>query len=150
MMTDGRQRFLDRLYVLLLGAAIAALAWFWRFDSTPPDLMDDLAAAAGLRPPTSPLGLLWQHIAAPLCRNYGLATAETVLRTAGHVSLGVFALLSSILLEMMLPATLLRGMHVASWWRRAVRFVLFQGIILFCCADFAPAPPCGLRRDSLS
>ena len=135
MMTDGRQRFLDRLYVLLLGAAIAALAWFWRFDSTPPDLMDDLAAAAGLRPPTGPLGLLWQHIAAPLCRNYGLATAEAVLRTAGHVSLGVFALLSSILLEMMLPATLLRGMHVASWWRRAVRFVLFQGIILFCCAD---------------
>ena len=135
MMTDGRQRFLDRLYVLLLGAAIAALAWFWRFDSTPPDLMDDLAAAAGLRPPTGPLGLLWQHIAAPLCQNYGLATAEAVLRTAGHVSLGVFALLSSILLEMMLPATLLRGMHVASWWRRAVRFVLFQGIILFCCAD---------------
>ena len=135
MMTDGRQRFLDRLYVLLLGAAIAALAWFWRFDSTPPDLMDDLAAAAGLRPPTGPLGLLWQHIAAPLCRNYGLATAEVVLRTAGHVSLGVFALLSSILLEMMLPATLLRGMHVASWWRRAVRFVLFQGIILLCCAD---------------
>ena len=135
MMTDGRQRFLDRLYVLLLGAAIAALAWFWRFDSTPPDLMDDLAAAAGLRPPTSPLGLLWQHIAAPLCRNYGLATAEAVLRTAGHVSFGVFALLSSFLLEMMLPTTLLRGMHVASWWRRAVRFVLFQGIILLCCAD---------------
>lgn len=134
-MTDGRQRLLDRLYVLFLGAAIAALAWIWRFDSTPPDLMDDLAAAAGLRPPISPLGLLWQHIAAPLCRNYGLVTTGTVLRTAGHISLGVFALLSSFLLEMMLPTTLLRGMHVASWWRRAVRFVLFQGIILLCCAD---------------
>ena len=47
-MTDGILRFRDRLYVFLLGAAIAVLAWIWRFESVPPDLMDALAAAAGL------------------------------------------------------------------------------------------------------
>ena len=135
MMTDGRQRLLDRLYVLFLGAAIAALAWFWQFDSPPPDLVDDLAAAAGLRPPTGPLALLWQQITAPLCRNYGLATASAILRMAGHIALGLLAVLSAVLFEMMLPASLRRGEHLASWWRRSVRFVLFQGIVLFCCAD---------------
>ena len=134
-MTDGRQRLFDRLYVLFLGAAIAALAWVWQFDSTPPDLVDDLAAAAGLRPPKGPLALLWQQIAAPLCRNYGLVTASAILRATGHVALGLLAVLAAVLFEMILPASLRRGEHVASWWRRSVRFVLFQGIVLFCCAD---------------
>ena len=134
-MTDGRQRLFDRRYVLFLGAAIAALAWVWQFDSTPPDLVNDLAAAAGLRPPTGPLALLWQQIAAPLCRNYGLVTASAILRATGHVALGLLAVLAAVLFEMILPASLRRGEHVASWWRRSVRFVLFQGIVLFCCAD---------------
>lgn len=134
-MTGGRQISLDRLYVILLCAAISALAWAWQFDSPPPELMDSLAAAAGLRPPVAPLSLFWQHIAAPLCRVFGLPAACTVLRIAGHVSLGVFAFLSAGLLWMMLPASLLRGGHVASWWRVAVRFVLFQGTALLCLSD---------------
>ena len=121
--------------MLLLGAGIAALAWIWRFDAPPPDLMDDLAAAAGLRPPTSPLSLLWQHVAAPLCRNFGLTAAETILRAAGPVALGLLAVLSATLFELMLPVSLRRGEHLASWWRVLVRFVLFQGVVLFCCAD---------------
>ena len=133
-MTGGILRFRDRLYVLLLGAAIAALAWVWRFETVPPDLMDSLSAAAGLRPPTGPLSLLWWHIAAPLCQKYGLPTAGLVLRTAGHVSLGLVAVLSAILFRMMLPTSLQRGEHVASWWRVLVRFVLFQGVVLFCCS----------------
>ena len=55
-MTDGKQKFRDRLYVLLLGALIVALAWLWQFETVPPDLMDSLSAAAGLRPPVGPLG----------------------------------------------------------------------------------------------
>lgn len=134
-MTDVRQRLFDRLYVLLLGAAIAALAWFWRFDTPPPDLVDDLAAAAGLRPPVSPLGLHWQYVAAPLCRVFGVQAAGTILRVAGHILLALLAVIACALFEMMTPETLRRGKHVAAWWRAMVRFVLFQGVVLFCCAD---------------
>ena len=129
------QRFRDRLYVILLGAAIAALAWIWRFESTPPDMMESLAAAAGLRPPAGPFAFLWQALAAPLCQHCGLPMTMTILRTAGHVSLGILAVLSSYLFELLLPASLCRGEHVAAWWRVAVRFVLFQGIALFCFSD---------------
>ena len=134
-MTGGRQRLVDRLYVLLLGAGIAALAWAWSFDAPPPDMVDDLAAAAGLRPPTSPFGLHWQYVAVPLCRVFGVQAAETVLRVAGHVSLALLALIACAFFEMLTPETLRRGEHVATWWRAMVRFVLFQGVVLFCCAD---------------
>ena len=133
-MVGGRQAFLNRLYVLLFGAAVAALAWVWQFDSVPPDLMEHLSIAAGLRPPKDTTALLWQYIAAPLCRNLGLQTAETVLRVAGHVSLGVLAVLTVLLFEMLVPASLRRGEHVVWWWRAWVRIVLFQGSAIFCCS----------------
>ena len=134
-MAGGNQRIRDRLYVLLLGAVLAALAWIWGFETPPPDLMDDLAMAAGLRPPTGPFGHLWHAVAAPLCRTLGLPAAQATLKMAGHVSLGLLAVLLAPLLEMMLPASLRRGEHVAAWWRVAVRFVLFQGVALCCCSE---------------
>ena len=134
-MAGGNQRIRDRLYVLLLGAVLAALAWVWGFETPPPDLMDDLAMAAGLRPPTGPFGHLWHAVAAPLCRTLGLPAAQATLKMAGHVSLGLFAVLLASLFEMILPASLRRGEHVAAWWRVAVRFVLFQGVALFCCSE---------------
>ncbi len=134
-MTGGWQSFRNRLYVLLFGAAVATLAWVWQFDSVPPDLMEHLSIAAGLRPPKDTTALLWQYIAAPLCRNLGLQTAETVLRVAGHVSLGVLAVLTVMLFEMIVPASLRRGEHVVWWWRAWVRIVLFQGVAIFCCSD---------------
>ena len=133
-MTGGWQNFRNRLYVLLFGAAVAALAWVWQFDTVPPDLMEHLSIAAGLRPPKDTTALLWQYIAAPLCRNLGLQTAETVLRMAGHVSLGVLAVLTILLFEMLVPVSLRRGEHVVWWWRAWVRIVLFQGSAIFCCS----------------
>ena len=121
--------------MLLFGAAVAALAWAWQFETPPPDLMEPLAVAAGLRPPTDTTALLWQYIAAPLCRCFGVQTAEVVLRVAGHVSLGVLAVLAVLLFEMLVPASLRRGEHVAGWWRAWVRVVLFQGAAMFCCSD---------------
>ena len=133
-MTGGWQSIRNRLYVLLFGAAVAALAWVWQFDSVPPDLMENLSIAAGLRPANDTSSLLWQYIAVPLCRGLGVQTAETVLRVAGHVSLGILAVLAVMLFEMIVPASLRRGEHVAWWWRAWVRFVLFQGAAIFCCS----------------
>ena len=148
-MTGRRQIFLNRLYVLLFGAAVAALAWVWQFDTVPPDLMEHLSIAAGLRPPKDTTALLWQYIAAPLCRNFGLQTAEVVLRVMGHVSLGVLAVLTVRLFEMLVPASLRRGEHVVWWWRAWVRIVLFQGAAIFCCSDPAWRTFCWFSPSAL-
>lgn len=131
-MADAKPRFSDRLYTVLLGAAVAALAFVWRFDAPPPDLLDDLAAAAGLRPPAGQFSLLWHHLAGFLCRELGLQGAESVLRAAGHVSLGLLAVMSVSLFSMAIPSSFGRGGHLAYWWRMTMRFVLFQGAALLC------------------
>ena len=131
--SSGRWR--ERPYMLLVGVAVAALAWVWQFDAVPPDMVDNVAAAAGLRPPAKPVSFLWHLLAMPFLRLFGVAAGETVLRVAGHVSLGVLAAVAWALLGMLLPASFRRGEHVAGWWRAAVRIVLFQGVALFCLAD---------------
>ena len=125
----------DRLYVLVICSAVAGLAAAWSFDSVPPDLMDDFAAATGIRPPVSPLGLHWQFFAAPLCRELGVATAGKVLRIAGHVSLALLGMIAYAIFALSVPASFRRGERLASWWRAAVRFVLLQGVVLLCCSD---------------
>ena len=132
---DVSRRFRDCLYVLAISAAVTALAWIWRFETVPPDMMDALASAAGLRPPEGPISLAWQYAAAMLCRKLGLPATCRVLQVAGAASIFAIALMATALLRMVLPYSLRRGEHVASWWRAAVRFVLFQGTALFCLSD---------------
>ncbi len=131
-MHDSSGRWRDRPYMLLVGAAVAVLAWVWQFDAVPPDMMDNVAAAAGLRPPVKPVSLLWHLLAMPFLRHFGVSAGETALRVAGHVSLGILAAIAWVLLGMLLPASFRRGEHVAGWWRAAVRIVLFQGAALLC------------------
>ncbi len=134
-MAEFWQKLRGNLYVLLLGLAVSALAWVWGYDSPPPEMLDGIAAAAGLRPPTSPVSQLWLAIVRPLFAKCGIATAEAVLLAAGHISLGILAVVACILLNAVLPASLKRGARLASWWRAILRFVAFQGAVFFCCSD---------------
>ena len=124
----------DIFFALLTGGAVALLAAFWEFRAAPPDLAEDLAVAAGLRPPASPFPLLWHIAAAPLCRSLGLDAAGAVLRAAGHVSLGLIAAAAMFLYGCILPSHVRRGERIAAWWRFAVRTILAIGAVLFCCS----------------
>ena len=129
------RRICGRMLAPILCVGIAVFAWYWRFDELPPALYDDLAVAAGLRPPESPVSLHWQLIAAPLCRAFGLPAAMDILRMAGHVALGLFAAVGYLVFHGALPASFRRGEHISGWWRAVVRVVLFTGVVLLCCAD---------------
>lgn len=134
-MNDNGQVWRNRLYTLILGTAVAALAWVWRFDSPPPGLWDAFAVAAGLRPPAEQLPMMWHAVVAPLFSSLGITGATKVLMAAGPVALGIFAVLVCGLFERLLPASLRRGEHVASWWRASVRFVVYQGAAFLCLSD---------------
>ena len=64
-----------------------------------------------------------------------MTPAFTILRVAGHVSLGVLLVLVSLLFGWTLPKTFRRGEKIASWWRFSLRFIVFQGAALFCLAQ---------------
>lgn len=134
-MSGLRQTLKNWLYVLLLGAGVGALAWLWQYDVPPPEVVDGIAAAAGLRPPQGPVSQLWLSIASPLCARLGVNAAYEVLRAAGHLSLAALAAMACAILVMLLPDSMRRGAHLASWWRAVLRFVVFQGVLFFCLSD---------------
>ena len=79
-----------------------------------------------------------------------MAQAIRVLRLAGHVSLGLAAMLLLAVLNEMLPSVMQGRLLRTSWCRWIVRVVLLQGVALFACSDpvweigqaFCPAIPC--------
>ena len=91
--------------------------------------------AAGLRPPEAPFPLLWHALASQLFRFLPPMRAIRVLMMAGHVMLGVLAVLLVQLLSATQPKVLQGRMQRAGWSRWVVRLVLVQGVVLFVCSD---------------
>ena len=118
-----------------LGAAVAFLSWYWRYAWLPPGVWEDVAVAAGIRPPEAPFPLLWHALAHQLFQWLDMAQAIRVLRLAGHVSLGLAAMLLLAVLNEMLPSVMQGRLLRMSWCRWIVRVVLLQGVALFACSD---------------
>ena len=71
-----RHTWFDRVLPWLLGAGVAALAWFTGNSlELPPELWDEIAVAAKLRPPVYEFPLFWQTTS-------GLLVAAVVPTTA--------------------------------------------------------------------
>ena len=120
---------------LLLGGSVAALSWWWRYEWLPPGVWEDVAVAAGVRPPAAPFPLLWHTLTAQLFRWLDVAQAIRVLLVAGHCALGVVAVVMFFVLDALLPNVLKGRMQRHAWSRWVVWFALVQGVILFVCSD---------------
>ena len=95
-MNDGRRRgaLVNWLMPVLIGLAVTALLWYYRFPTLNPVVWGDVAAANGVRPPTHILqgliraGYLWCFTRLPYDQ------AVRVLMIAGWVVGGLIAALS--------------------------------------------------------
>ena len=75
------------------GAAVAFLSWLWRYAWLPPGVWEDVAVAAGIRPPEAPFPLLWHALTHQLFQWLDMTQAIRVLRLAGHATLGLAAMM---------------------------------------------------------
>ena len=117
-------------------AAVALFAWLSGNSGVfPPDLWDEVAVAAGLRPPPSIMPGFWRSAVTQLIGGVGLENALFVLRALGPVSLGVLAALTYLFLGEMLPVSLRQRMLKWGWSRRIVNIVLMQGALCFVLSD---------------
>ena len=117
-------------------AAVALFAWLSGNSGVfPPDLWDEVAIAAGLRPPPSIMPGFWRSAVTLLVGYAGLENALFVLRALGPVSLGVLAALAYLFLGEMLPVSLRQRMLKWGWSRRIVNIVLMQGALCFVLSD---------------
>ena len=120
---------------MALGVAVALLSRHWSYAWLPPDLWEDVAVAAGMRPPEAPFPLLWHFLVQPLFNFLDMARAIRVLQMVGHCAHGIVAMMVFAILHETMPKTLPSRVVQRSWCRWIVRAVLAQGAILFACSD---------------
>ena len=124
------------LCALLLGIGVALFAWLSGNSSVfPPELWDEVAIAAGIRPPTGPTPGFWSFGVSQLIAFAGLDRAISTLRALGPVSLGLLASFMYLFLGEMLPLSLRQRMKKWGWSRRIVHLVLVQGALCFVLSD---------------
>ena len=111
---------------------VALFAWLsGNSEVFPPELWDELAVAAGIRPPQSPFPGFWRSAVSQLVAGAGLERTIFLLRALGPVSLGLLALSMYIFLGEVLPLSLRRRLGKWGWSRRLVRLVLMLGSLCF-------------------
>ena len=134
-MSEGRKESLWRFLVAAsLGVAVACLSYLLRYGGLPPGVWEDVAIAAGLRPPAATFPIAWHMIVGQLFRFMEPAQAVKALLVGGHCALGVATFLFYMLLAETLPSAVLAGRRV--WWGRLLpQLVLTMGTVMFACAD---------------
>ena len=134
-MSEERKESLWRFFVATsLGVAIAWLSYLWGYGRLPPGVWEDVAIAAGLRPPAATFPLVWHMIVGQLFRFVEPSQAVNVLLIGGHCALGVATFLFYMILAGTLPSVLVAVSRV--WWGRLLaQLVLILGTVMFACAD---------------
>ena len=126
---------LDFLLSLLLAAGTAGLMFFWAFPGIGPEMWDDVAVAAGVRPAASVVPGIWHFIASALFRNLGLNTGLDVLRMSGPVVSGLCAGMVFLLFRQILSLTSRLRLQYSPQRFLIVRLASFLGALFFACAD---------------
>lgn len=125
----------DYAWAIALGGVFAALSLGWGSAEMPPDLWEDVAVAAGLRPPVAPFPGLWHCLSRMLFATFGLRRGIGILHALGPLSLGFVTAVFFMVFNELLPMTLRLRMKRVRWSRFIVRLVLMQATACFACAD---------------
>ena len=131
-----RHTWFDRVLPWLLGAGVAALAWFTGNSlELPPELWDEIAVAAKLRPPVHEFPLFWQRWLSPLIKWFGVSSVIAGMKLAGPISMGILSVLAFRFLEGCLPVVMRTNMCYSAWGRWIVRTILVQCTVMFVCSE---------------
>ena len=131
-MKDNGHKMTDRLFVWLSGLGVAAFAFAlgnWR--ELPPELWEDIAVAAKLRPSAHATSLLWQNILSFFVGKFGLDASISALKLLGPVSLGLLAAMTCRLFAACLPVVMKANVRRMPWWRRISALTVLQGTLFF-------------------
>lgn len=132
----NRQTWTDRLLAWGLGAVVAALAWHTGNNlEFPPELWDEMAVAARIRPPIHETPLFWQRWMAPLIKWFGVSPCVDGLKVAGPFSVGLLAVLVFRFFAGSVPTAVRDVMRRSCWGRWIARAILVQCAVMFVCSE---------------
>jgi tetratricopeptide (TPR) repeat protein len=134
---DGfRKRWTDALLAWAAGLAVWSLAWFSGNGSEiPPELWEQTAVAAGIRPPVAEFPILWQHILSFFIGRFGIASCLAFLQALGPISLGLLTVMACGIFSGCLPEVMCRDMRGFSGGRWTSRLIVLQGALLLSCSQ---------------
>jgi tetratricopeptide (TPR) repeat protein len=134
-MENRRHIIFDRLFAWAIGIGVAILASVTGNSlELPPELWDEIAVAAKLRPPEHEFPLLWQHILSYFISQFGISPCIAALKAIGPISLGLLAVMTFRLFSGYLPR-IMHDMYHSTWGRWIVRLLLMQGTLFFVASD---------------
>ncbi len=141
----------DRLLTWGFAALVAVFSWAMNRTATvfpSPELWEDVAVAAGIRPVQDLFPLLWHALVAALVRWAGLAATLKILTVAGPVVLMLMTVLVIHLFFRALPGNLLAYLGPFRTGRVFVRLVVGVGAALFAFSAPVQASTCVFSPDS--
>lgn len=131
-----RHTWFDRALPWLLGAGVAALAWFTGNSlELPPELWDEVAVAVKLRPPPHEFPIVWQILLSHCISYFGITICIDWIKSAGPMVLGLLTVMAFHLFTGFLPVAMRTDMLRTVWGRWIVRLVLVQGTLFFVLSD---------------
>ncbi len=125
----------DVLMAVGVGVLTYVLLTLWSLPCLHPSVWDDVAVAAGLRPPAHPFPGLYQILVGGLFSILPTGVALDALSYLGRMSAAVSSMFVYLVFRDMLPATLRIKVHMARIVARVGRLIACLAALLFVCSD---------------
>lgn len=125
----------DTLATVGVFLAALSLLWLWSYPVLHPLVWDEVASAAGLRPPDQPFPGVYRGILALLFRTLPAAHVLDALPWLGHVAIAAAAAGVYRIFRDILPSALRLKAHVGRIGGRLGRLVALEAALVFLCAD---------------
>ena len=125
----------DWALAVVLAVAVAGLMMVWPFPGIYPDVWNDIAVAAGIRPAETVVPGVWYLIATALFRVSGLPSGVAILKIAGPLLNGTCAGIAYLLLREILALTSRLRLQYSPQRFMIARLSSFLGALFFACSD---------------
>lgn len=122
-------------FPLVTAFAVMGGLFLFAWPGPNPDLWDDLATAAGLRPPAVALAGTWRWLLSLLCGSPSGADAATVLRLFGIFGGGAATLLAYGIFDSLLPDVIRSRLRMTLRGGLIVDSVLMGATLAFVCSE---------------
>ena len=125
----------DFLWMPLVFGVVYQLLSLWPLGGLHPTVWEDVAVAAGLRPPGDPFPGLYRGFVSLLFQMMSANAVQTLLMHLGRVCVGLSAVFIYLVFRDTLPAALRLRAHVNKVGARLGRVIAFLTALIFACAE---------------
>ena len=132
---DGRIGFKNLILAAFVGLIAAVTVLVWGIPGLDPSMWNEVAVAAGVRPPQTIFPGFWRIVAEPVFKVCGISGGVRVLTFAGAALGGVAVALLCLIVRQLLALLIRTDRPYAAWSGRIAPFFACVAALLFGLSD---------------